>query len=385
MDLALFLPTRNSTTQVFAAFNAHRPNYFLKATGAVAEQIRTREWIIARIVDITEGLADADDPASNPYGLAPGSKFWMCEAEPYAGRSGKNLPASKGRPADLVTRRASTSDVPPRAVVAIATQTDEADRKEQEPEVGEESFSILNDSMAISPVRPQALRSASTPASATRPAQSLAIASSPPIAASTLPTSRPSNLTAARPANLEPVPEVLTPVAPPLALPEEGSASLLPVPVPSASSLGASPPAFLPVGSPGALHRRAISSAAARPLSTSMPRSLGSSNGSGAGSSFLHRRMTSSFLGKAGQGNGKGSPTTATTPQQQTQYTQSRSWGSESSSPGKSAAPGMRQTQTIGRYTGRKDRRQASASISNGSGSSTPSAADLLRSFTVDM
>jgi len=42
-DLALFLPTRNSTAQVWAAFNAGFPHYFLKPTGVIAEQIKTRE------------------------------------------------------------------------------------------------------------------------------------------------------------------------------------------------------------------------------------------------------------------------------------------------------------------------------------------------------
>lgn len=359
--------------QVFAAFNLGRPNYFLKPTGEIAEQVRTREWIVARIVDISEGVVDADDPASNPYGLAAGSKYFMLEAEPYTARSSSSSAGARtkspqgaaaagktARPAELANRRASSaSELPSKTVAAAATQTEEiaTDEREAEPE---ESFSVISDSVAISPTRPAGSRTVSTPISKS---------ASLPISVASPP--RLSNLSAARPANLEPVPEVLTPVPrPPLDLPVEPANTLLPIPS-AVPSFGASPPAFLPVDSPSALHRRAVSSATARPLSTSMPRSLGSSNGSG--SSTLHKRMSSSFLGKPGSMT-KGSPTTATTAYQQTQYVTSRSYGS---------SPQTRQTQTIGRYTGRKDRRQASASVA--SGSSATSAADLLRSFTVDM
>ena len=34
------------------------PHYFLKATGHLAEQLKTREWIVARITSITEGVVD---------------------------------------------------------------------------------------------------------------------------------------------------------------------------------------------------------------------------------------------------------------------------------------------------------------------------------------
>ena len=42
-DLALFLPTRNTTAQIWAAFNFGFPHYFLSANGQVAELIKTRE------------------------------------------------------------------------------------------------------------------------------------------------------------------------------------------------------------------------------------------------------------------------------------------------------------------------------------------------------
>lgn len=45
-DLALFLPTRNTTAQVWAAFNAGFPHYFLKPKAQVAEQIKSRECML---------------------------------------------------------------------------------------------------------------------------------------------------------------------------------------------------------------------------------------------------------------------------------------------------------------------------------------------------
>ena len=34
------------------------PHYFLQATGHLAEQLKTREWIVARITSITERVVD---------------------------------------------------------------------------------------------------------------------------------------------------------------------------------------------------------------------------------------------------------------------------------------------------------------------------------------
>jgi autophagy-related protein 11 len=73
------------------------PHYFLEATGHLVEQLKTREWIVARITSITErvvdpkvcwtidgseGTAQSDlvflqDPSSNPYGLGDGVKYYM--------------------------------------------------------------------------------------------------------------------------------------------------------------------------------------------------------------------------------------------------------------------------------------------------------------------
>ncbi|TFK84892.1 hypothetical protein K466DRAFT_588523 [Polyporus arcularius HHB13444] len=82
-DLALFLPTRNSISKPWAAFNVSFPHYFLQATGHLAEQLKTREWIVARITSITERIVDAKDPSSNPYGLGDGVKYYMLEVEDW--------------------------------------------------------------------------------------------------------------------------------------------------------------------------------------------------------------------------------------------------------------------------------------------------------------
>ncbi|EJC97791.1 uncharacterized protein FOMMEDRAFT_171549 [Fomitiporia mediterranea MF3/22] len=82
-DLALFLPTRNSVSKPWAAFNVSFPHYFLNATGRLAEQLKSREWIVARITSINERIVDARDPTSNPYGLGDGIKYYMLEVEDW--------------------------------------------------------------------------------------------------------------------------------------------------------------------------------------------------------------------------------------------------------------------------------------------------------------
>ncbi|TFK25285.1 hypothetical protein FA15DRAFT_668655 [Coprinopsis marcescibilis] len=82
-DLALFLPTRNSVSKPWAAFNVSFPHYFLQATGHLAEQLKTREWIVARITSITERVVNHNDESSNPYGLGDGVKYYMLEVEDW--------------------------------------------------------------------------------------------------------------------------------------------------------------------------------------------------------------------------------------------------------------------------------------------------------------
>ncbi|KAG1902186.1 putative peripheral membrane protein [Suillus fuscotomentosus] len=115
-DLALFLPTRNSISKPWAAFNVSFPHYFLLATGHLGEQLKTREWIVARITSITERIVDSKDPSSNPYGLGDGVKYYMLEVEDWtqAGQMNKRRPAGRKVSAlsDPETDR-KTSSIPP--------------------------------------------------------------------------------------------------------------------------------------------------------------------------------------------------------------------------------------------------------------------------------
>ncbi|KAI8611805.1 hypothetical protein BC830DRAFT_1139585 [Chytriomyces sp. MP71] len=99
-DLALFLPTRNP--KAWAAFNVNAPHYFLSISSAETlfpSQIKNRDWILGIIMSIdarkveqsTKSLTNSsvDAPAadeqndSNPFGLAAGSKFFMCNVIPW--------------------------------------------------------------------------------------------------------------------------------------------------------------------------------------------------------------------------------------------------------------------------------------------------------------
>ncbi|KZT07122.1 putative peripheral membrane protein [Laetiporus sulphureus 93-53] len=99
-DLALFLPTRNSVSKPWAAFNVSFPHYFLQATGQLAEQLKTREWIVARITSITERVASHKDPSTNPYGLGDGIKYYMLEVEDW---TQPVFPSKRREPAKKVT------------------------------------------------------------------------------------------------------------------------------------------------------------------------------------------------------------------------------------------------------------------------------------------
>ncbi|CAO3584643.1 unnamed protein product [Absidia cylindrospora] len=80
-DVALFLPTRNSTGKPWAAFNVNAPHYFLKPSESVSSQMSSREWIVARITSITECLVNAQDSTTNPYGLPDKAVFYQLEVE----------------------------------------------------------------------------------------------------------------------------------------------------------------------------------------------------------------------------------------------------------------------------------------------------------------
>ncbi|CAE6396137.1 unnamed protein product [Rhizoctonia solani] len=82
-DLALFLPTRNSIAKPWAAFNVAFPHYFLNATEDISELLKSREWIVARIVSITERIADRQRANGNPFGLGDGVKFYLLDVEDW--------------------------------------------------------------------------------------------------------------------------------------------------------------------------------------------------------------------------------------------------------------------------------------------------------------
>ncbi|KAI0676409.1 hypothetical protein C8Q78DRAFT_997230 [Trametes maxima] len=135
-DLALFLPTRNSITKHWAAFNVSFPHYFLQATGHLAEQLKTREWIVARITSITEGVVDSRDPNTNPYALGDGVKYYMLEVEDWTQPSfpSKRRESSKKLPAADLPSESSPQSSPPAETSVIPAAP-------PEPEV-EESFSV---------------------------------------------------------------------------------------------------------------------------------------------------------------------------------------------------------------------------------------------------
>ncbi|KAF8267645.1 autophagy-related protein 11-domain-containing protein [Lactarius quietus] len=96
-DLALFLPTRNSPTRPWAAFNVSFPHYCLLENGSFTEQLKTREWLVARITSILERVVDPNDPESNPYGLGDSVKYHMLQVEDWT-RSSKQRPLKEVRP-----------------------------------------------------------------------------------------------------------------------------------------------------------------------------------------------------------------------------------------------------------------------------------------------
>ncbi|KAH9059022.1 autophagy-related protein 11-domain-containing protein [Lactarius vividus] len=97
-DLALFLPTRNSNSaRPWAAFNILFPHYFLQTTGRLAEQLKTREWIVARITSILERVVEPNDPESNPYGLADGIRYYIVQVEDW-NQPPRQRPSKTSRP-----------------------------------------------------------------------------------------------------------------------------------------------------------------------------------------------------------------------------------------------------------------------------------------------
>jgi autophagy-related protein 11 len=104
-DLALFLPTRNSVTRPWAAFNVGAPHFFLKEENS--HKLATRDWLLARISKIEDRVVDlsrsttslnlppsavdrasiggnSSDGASiddeNPFELSDGLRWYLLEA-----------------------------------------------------------------------------------------------------------------------------------------------------------------------------------------------------------------------------------------------------------------------------------------------------------------
>ncbi|CAE7211881.1 unnamed protein product [Rhizoctonia solani] len=112
-DLALFLPTRNSIAKPWAAFNVAFPHYFLNATEDISELLKSREWIVARIVSITERIADSKSsykqPNGNPFGLGDGVKFHLLDVEDWTQPSNvikKRTDSNPARPLSIVSYEA---------------------------------------------------------------------------------------------------------------------------------------------------------------------------------------------------------------------------------------------------------------------------------------
>ncbi|KAJ6562651.1 putative peripheral membrane protein [Mycena capillaripes] len=155
-DLALFLPTRNSVSKPWAAFNVSFPHYFLQATGHLAEQLKTREWIVARITSITERVVDHNDPTSNPYGLGDGVKYYMLEVEDWTQPSQQNKRRASSRKVSKEQPQSSFIDTTP----ALPSGPPEADVEDSfltthSPNL--HLFPVRSRSTSSPPVRPSSL------------------------------------------------------------------------------------------------------------------------------------------------------------------------------------------------------------------------------------
>ncbi|KAJ7670582.1 putative peripheral membrane protein [Mycena polygramma] len=154
-DLALFLPTRNSVSKPWAAFNVSFPHYFLQATGHLAEQLKTREWIVARITSITERVVDHNDPTSNPYGLGDGVKYYMLEVEDWTQPTQQNKrrvssrKVSKENPPSLLDSTPALPSGPPEAEVEDSFLTAHSPNLHL--------FPVRSRSTSSPPVRPSSL------------------------------------------------------------------------------------------------------------------------------------------------------------------------------------------------------------------------------------
>ncbi|GAA6027326.1 hypothetical protein JCM8097_002595 [Rhodosporidiobolus ruineniae] len=155
-DLALFLPTRNSTIPVWAAFNVSFPHHFLAPTGAVVDQIKTREWIVARITSLTEKVVDPKDPSTNPYLLDPGVKYFNLEVEPWSSKE-----SSRSRRHSTADKLKSSSSEKKSSKEARASRASESAVPTRSSLGGADSAILVDRPASVSASTPNIRRSAS--------------------------------------------------------------------------------------------------------------------------------------------------------------------------------------------------------------------------------
>lgn len=95
-DLVLFLPTRidhmsefEENFQLWAAFNFRSPHYFLKVYDdresgkeeKFIHNLKDKDWMVGRIVDITSHLVSEDSGEENPFQLSDGVSWFYVEAK----------------------------------------------------------------------------------------------------------------------------------------------------------------------------------------------------------------------------------------------------------------------------------------------------------------
>ncbi|KAH9836395.1 uncharacterized protein C8Q71DRAFT_762403 [Rhodofomes roseus] len=152
-DLALFLPTRNSVSKPWAAFNVSFPHYFLQATGHLAEQLKTREWIVARITSITERVVDHKDPSTNPYGLGDGVKYYMLEVEDWTQPAYPSKRRDSARKVSTEVKESTSPPLPSPPIPEASTLSVPAGPPENEVE---DSFSATRPpNSRLFPIRPR--------------------------------------------------------------------------------------------------------------------------------------------------------------------------------------------------------------------------------------
>lgn len=88
-DLALFLPTRNNPQRPWAAFNIGHPHRFLSPSQDLTEYLRTREWVVARITDQSEHIAEND--GGNVFRLPAGTHYHMLTVDGWEKRGSTPL------------------------------------------------------------------------------------------------------------------------------------------------------------------------------------------------------------------------------------------------------------------------------------------------------